>query len=300
LRNADVAMYMAKGRGKSGCEVFDPSAHRALRDRFSLKNDLQRALANNEFALRYQPVLDLETGAVSGVEALIRWERPDHGVVSPADFIPLAEESGLVVPMGAWVLEQACVQLATWRRERPESGLSMSVNLSTRQLQDPDIVEHVESALEKTGIAPSSLTLEITESVLMDDTEKVLATLQALKALGVQLAIDDFGTGYSSLSYLHQFPFDILKIDKAFIGRHGDGSDESPLVRAIVELARTLGLRTVAEGIETPEQLDKLRDLRCDLGQGYLFAAPLAKAEAESFLATPSPIGQLRELQPVA
>ena len=300
LRNADVAMYMAKGRGKSGCEVFDPSAHRALRDRFSLKNDLQRALANNEFALRYQPVLDLETGAVSGVEALIRWERPDHGVVSPADFIPLAEESGLVVPMGAWVLEQACVQLATWRRERPESGLSMSVNLSTRQLQDPDIVEHVESALEKTGIAPSSLTLEITESVLMDDTEKVLATLRALKALGVQLAIDDFGTGYSSLSYLHQFPFDILKIDKAFIGRHGDGSDESPLVRAIVELARTLGLRTVAEGIETPEQLDKLRDLRCDLGQGYLFAAPLGKTEAESFLATPSPIGQLRELQPLA
>jgi EAL domain-containing protein (putative c-di-GMP-specific phosphodiesterase class I) len=265
-----------------------------------LKNDLQRAVANNEFALRYQPLLDLGTGAVAGVEALIRWERPHHGVVSPAEFIPLAEETGLIVSMGAWVLEEACAQLATWRRQRPEEELSMSVNLSTRQLQHPDIVEHVRSALKKTGIAPSSLTLEITESVLMDETEKVLATLRALKSLGVQLAIDDFGTGYSSLSYLHQFPFDILKIDKAFIGRHGDGSDESPLVRAIVELARTLGLRTVAEGIETPEQLDKLVELRCDLGQGYLFAAPLEAAEATTFLVAPSPIGQSRELQPVA
>jgi diguanylate cyclase (GGDEF)-like protein/PAS domain S-box-containing protein len=300
LRNADVAMYMAKGRGKSGCEVFDPSAHRALRDRMSLKNDLQRAVADNEFSLRYQPVLDLDTGAVSGVEALIRWERPRHGVVSPADFIPLAEETGVVVPMGAWVLEEACAQLASWRGKRPEAELSMSVNLSAHQLQHAGIVEQVESALKKTGIVPSSLTLEITESVLMDDTEKVLATLRALKSLGVQLAIDDFGTGYSSLSYLHQFPFDILKIDKAFIGRHGDGSDESPLVRAIVELARTLGLRTVAEGIETPEQLDKLQDLHCDLGQGYLFAAPLDAADAEGFLAAPSPIGQSRELQPLA
>jgi diguanylate cyclase (GGDEF)-like protein/PAS domain S-box-containing protein len=301
LRNADVAMYMAKGRGKSGCEVFDPSAHRALRDRLSLKDDLQRAVADNEFTLRYQPVLDLGTGEVSGVEALILWERPDHGVVSPADFIPLAEETGLVVPMGAWVLEEACAQLASWGGEGLEGKLSMSVNLSARQLQHPDIVEHVKTALSKSGIVPSSLTLEITESVLMDDTEKVLVTLRALKSLGVQLAIDDFGTGYSSLSYLHQFPFDILKIDKAFIGRHGDGSDESPLVRAIVELARTLGLRTVAEGIESREQLDKLQDLRCDFGQGYLFAAPLNAAAAGEFLASRSPsITEIRELQPLA
>lgn len=297
LRNADVAMYMAKDRGKSGCEVFDPSAHRALRDRISLKTDLKRAVADEEFSLRYQPVLDLGTGEVSGVEALIRWERPDHGVVSPADFIPVAEETGLVVPMGAWVLEEACSQLASWRADRPGAELSMSVNLSARQLQHPEIVEHVESALRKSGIAPSSLTLEITESVLMDDTEKVLSTLRALKALGVQLAIDDFGTGYSSLSYLHQFPFDILKIDKAFIGRHGDGKDESPLVRAIVELARTLGLRTVAEGIESQEQLDKLQDLRCDLGQGYLFAAPLNGPAAGEFLS--SRLTEGRELQPL-
>jgi EAL domain-containing protein (putative c-di-GMP-specific phosphodiesterase class I) len=262
-----------------------------------LKADLQRAVADKEFSLRYQPVLDLGTGEVSGVEALIRWERPNHGVVSPADFIPVAEETGLVVPMGAWVLEEACLQLASWRADRPGAELSMSVNLSARQLQHSDIVEHVDSALRKSGIAPSSLTLEITESVLMDDTEKVLSTLRALKSLGVQLAIDDFGTGYSSLSYLHQFPFDILKIDKAFIGQHGDGRDESPLVRAIVELARTLGLRTVAEGIESREQLDKLQDLRCDLGQGYLFAAPLNAPAAGEYLS--SRLTEARELQPL-
>jgi diguanylate cyclase (GGDEF)-like protein/PAS domain S-box-containing protein len=295
LRNADVAMYMAKGGGKSSCEVFDPRAHRAMRDRFVLKSDLQRAVARQEFTLRYQPVLALDTGRVTGMEALIRWERPQHGVVSPAEFIPLAEESGLIVPMGAWVLEEACRRLASWQAERPDQPLSMSVNLSGRQLQHPDIVEHVATAMSKAGVAPSSLTLEITESVLMEDTDKILAKLRALKALGVQLAIDDFGTGYSSLSYLHQFPFDILKIDKAFVGRHGDGRDESPLAQAIIELARTLGLRTVAEGIESPEQLDKLHSLGCELGQGYLFAAPLEPAAMETFLASPSPI----ELQPV-
>ena len=284
LRDADVSMYTAKSNGKNRVEVFVPSMHEAALARLALKGDLERALERGEFALVYQPIMNLETNRIAGVEALVRWNHPRRGLVGPTDFIPVAEETGLIVPLGRWVLEQACWQAKTWQNGTFER-LTMSVNVSARQVQEPAFVQEVADVLAATGLAPERLTLELTESVLMQDVDAIAMTLDALKGLGIRLAIDDFGTGFSSLSYLRRFPIDELKIDRSFVATMNTGPDESALVRSILKLGETLHLETVAEGIEQADQLAELRTLGAALGQGYLFAMPLTPEDLSVFLA---------------
>jgi diguanylate cyclase (GGDEF)-like protein len=285
LRNADVAMYMAKERGKGRYQVFETEMHDTALKRLELKADLQRALEHEEFVLHYQPVIELETGAITGVEALVRWIHPVRGLVPPLDFIPLAEETGLIVPIGRWVLREAC-RFANELRQHDRTGpdFHMAVNLSARQLARPEIVDEVREILEETDVPPSALVLEITESVMMQDMDMSIERLTSLKELGVQLAIDDFGTGYSSLNYVRRFPVDILKVDKSFIDGVNDEGESSALTAAVIELAGILNLRPVAEGIERADQLDRLLELHCDFGQGFFFAKPLPSEELESLL----------------
>jgi diguanylate cyclase (GGDEF)-like protein/PAS domain S-box-containing protein len=283
LRDADVSMYTAKSNGKNRVEVFVPSMHEAALARLALKGDLERALERGEFAIVYQPIVNLATRRVAGVEALLRWNHPRRGVVGPMEFIPVAEETGLIVPLGRWVLEQAARQATAW--DASSGHLTVSVNVSARQIQEPAFVQEVAAILATTGLLPGRLTLELTESVLMQDVDATATTLNALKALGVRLAIDDFGTGYSSLSYLGRFPIDELKIDRSFVAAMNTGPDESALVRSIVKLGETLHLETVAEGIEQADQLAELRALGAGLGQGFLFAKPLSPEDLSLFLA---------------
>lgn len=275
LRNADVAMYMAKEAGKGRYQMFEPAMHDTALRRLELKADLQRAVDNGEFVLHYQPVIELETGEISGLEALLRWNHPERGMVAPMEFIPLAEETGLIVPIGRWVLEEACRQAVQVRERFPGNPLHMAVNLSARQLQRPEIVGEIAEILLESGLEAGNLILEITESVMMRDMDLSIQRLTELKELGVKLAVDDFGTGYSSLNYIRRFPVDILKVDKSFVDGVNEGGEESALTAAIIELAAILKLRPVAEGIERADQLERLLDLHCDLGQGFYFARPL-------------------------
>jgi diguanylate cyclase (GGDEF)-like protein/PAS domain S-box-containing protein len=285
LRNADVAMYLAKEKGKNRYQLFEPAMHDTALKRLELKAALQRALEHDEFRLFYQPVIELESGKVSGVEALIRWFHPERGLVPPLDFIPLAEETGLIVPIGHWVLKEACRYAAELQSRYPlDERLHMAVNLSARQVARPELVDEVRQILEETGLEPSTLILEITESVMIQDMDLAISRLTELKALGVQLAIDDFGTGYSSLNYVRRFPVDILKVDKSFIDGVTEGGESSALTAAVIELASILNLKPVAEGIERPDQLARLLELQCDLGQGFLFAKPLPELELEPML----------------
>ena len=279
VRNADVAMYVAKTRGKGQHVLFEPAMHKAALDRLVVEADLRRAIEHEEFMLEYQPIVALETGDIIGAEALVRWMCRDRGKVPPGLFIPIAEETGLIVPIGRWVLRRACREAKRWT---DESGLPVriTVNLSGRQLQEPGIVDDVRQALADSGLSAGQLVLEITESMLMQNTELSMARLTALKALGISLAIDDFGTGYSSLSYLQRYPIDILKIDKAFVDVIDKGGEGPVLASAIVALGETLRMNTVAEGIETEAQRGHLLTLGCEFGQGYLFAPPL---DAEDF-----------------
>ncbi|HEY8489573.1 MAG TPA: EAL domain-containing protein [Dehalococcoidia bacterium] len=282
LRNADVAMYAAKGRGKGRYEIFEPGMHARAVARLNLEADLRRAIQREEFSLFYQPVVSLADGRVVGVEALLRWRHPTRGLVPPGDFVPFAEETGLILPIGQWVLEEACRQTRRWQEARPDApSLMASVNLSARQLQHGGLVEQVMRALDGAGLRPEHLVLEITESVVMSDAEATIRRLRQLKELGVLIAIDDFGTGYSSLSYLRRFPIDVLKIDKSFVDGVGSAADESALASAIIGLGHTLRLQTVAEGIEEPGQVAELRALGCDLGQGFYFAPPMPAEEVE-------------------
>jgi diguanylate cyclase (GGDEF)-like protein len=285
IRNADTAMYAAKAAGKGRYEFFQPVMHTRALLQFEVQADLQRALDRGEFAVHYQPIIDFSTGAASGMEALVRWLHPTRGLLAPIEFIGVAEESGLIVPLGRWVLAEACRQTAEWRAMYPEaSALTVSVNLSTRQLLEPDLVHQVKAVLDESGLDPSALTLEITEGSLMQDVGTTASKLHHLKELGVSLAIDDFGTGSSSLAYLRQFPIDLLKIDKSFVDQMTTVESEGPaLVRAIIELAQTFHLQTVAEGIEASEQLDELRLAGCQSGQGYLFARPLTSDAMEAY-----------------
>jgi EAL domain-containing protein (putative c-di-GMP-specific phosphodiesterase class I) len=283
-------MYVAKSRGKGRYELFDQSMQVSMMERLELLADLQKAVERREFVLQYQPIFLMESGDLYGVEALVRWEHPRRGLIPPGEFISLAEESGAIIGLGNWILGEACRQGAAWREAFPEkSGWTISVNVSVKQLQHPRFVDDVRAALEATGLEPDRLILEITESVMMQDVSAMMERLRALKEVGVRLAIDDFGTGYSSLSYLREFPFDLLKIDKAFIDDVAEVAGQKDLTRAIIELGKTLHLALVAEGIEHSDQVDKLNALDCDLGQGFFFAEPLDAEGVDRLLAGDSP-----------
>jgi len=285
LRDADIAMYRAKAQGKARYEVFDSTMHSQAMALMELESDLRRAVERHEFLNYYQPIVSLTSGQVAGFEALVRWQHPTRGLVSPLEFIPIAEETGLIIPIGQWVLREACRQLSAWLQQTPEPrNLYVSVNLSGKQCAESHLVAQVEKILREHDLHASNLKLEITESMLMTNTDSVAATLTELKNLGVLLGMDDFGTGYSSLSYLHRFPLDMLKIDRSFISRVGPGGQNSEIVRTIVALAHNLGMDVVAEGVETAEQLSWLRTLQCQHSQGYLFAKPMDGAAAQTLI----------------
>ena len=275
LRDADTAMYRAKENGKARYEVFDHGMHARAVSRLQLESDLRQAIEQNEFCVYYQPIISLQTGRLSGFEALVRWNHPRRGLVLPADFIPVAEETGLIVPIGQWVLNEACVHVRQWQLDSPSHrSLSLSVNLSARQVAQPDLLERIKEALETSKLNPHCLKLEITESVVMENAEAAALMFKQLRSLGVQLSIDDFGTGYSSLSYLHRFPLNYLKIDRSFVMRLTTDNDNA-IVRTISTLARNLGMQVIAEGIETEEQYKQLKMLGCEFGQGFLFSRPV-------------------------
>ena len=287
LRNADVAMYIAKEAGKGRYQIFESEMHDTALRRLEMKADLQRAVDNAEFVLHYQPVIKLATDEIEGLEALVRWHHPVRGLVQPMDFIPLAEETGLIVPIGAWVLREACRQAKDLHARHPSrSPVHIAVNLSARQLQRHEIVSEIAETLSETGLEPNHLVLEITESVMMQDMSLSIERLTELKELGVQLAVDDFGTGYSSLNYIRRFPVNILKVDKSFVDGVNEVGEESALTAAIIELAGILKLRPVAEGIERADQLAKLLELGCELGQGFYFSKPVPIEEIDELLLT--------------
>jgi diguanylate cyclase (GGDEF)-like protein len=284
LRNADIAMYRAKAEGRAGYAIFDETMHENAVRRLELETALRQALQRDQLLLHYQPVISLGTGNIVGFEALVRWQHPQRGLISPADFVPLAEETGLINPIGEWVLREACGQLKAWQRAFPHRDLSMAVNISSKQFGQQDLASLVRSTLAETNLAPRSLKLEITESVLLDNNETFRETLAQLHQQGVALHMDDFGTGYSSLSYLHQVPFETLKIDRSFINNMADGQRSVELVCSIVELARALGMNTTAEGVETNEQLSWLRNRKCQHAQGFLFSKPVPAPKARRLI----------------
>jgi len=285
LRDADTAMYRAKENGKARYELFDQGMHARAVSRLQLESDLRQAIENKEFAVYYQPIVALPTGRLAGFEALVRWNHPRRGLVSPGDFIPVAEETGLIVPIGQWVLNEACAQVRQWQLDSPSHrSLSLSVNLSARQVAQPDLLDRIKEALATSRLNPHCLKLEITESVVMENAEAAALMFKQLRSLGVQLSIDDFGTGYSSLSYLHRFPLNYLKIDRSFVSRLTTDNDNA-IVRTISTLARNLGMEVIAEGIETEEQYQQLKMLGCEYGQGYLFSRPVDSKSVHHLLA---------------
>jgi EAL domain-containing protein (putative c-di-GMP-specific phosphodiesterase class I) len=307
LRNADVALYEAKNHSRGRWVVYNPAMHAALVDKVSLEADLRAAIERcqlahrpglektgtyprfedaapqSQISLAYQPIVDVVSESITGFEALLRWTHPERGLIPPATFVPVAEESGLVLALGRWVLRTACQQASEWN-ERQGRPVTVTVNLSVRQLQDDSLALDVEAALQESGLPPACLTLEMTESVIMREPSAARARLQELKQLGVRIAIDDFGTGYSSLSHLQQFPVDILKIDRSFLHRMHQGSQDTALVRTIIALAKLLSLSTIAEGVEDAHQQQQLRELGCDSAQGFLFGRPMGVEEVEALL----------------
>ncbi len=287
LRSADVAMYLAKDRGKNRAAMFEDHLHTTVFERLELKADLVRAIEDHQLRCHYQPIVSLQTGRITGVEALVRWDHPLRGRLKPDAFIPLAEDTGLIVPLGKWVLREACQQLRSWQLALPPtSSLTMSVNLSVRQLAHENIISDVREAIHDASIDPSTLTLEITETTLMHDTEVTRHRLAQLRELGVSLAVDDFGTGYSSLQYVQRFPIDIIKIDRSFVTGLGTNPGDGAVVQSMIELSQRLGVHTVAEGIDRPEQVTLLQSLGADLGQGYLFSEPVSADEIDALLAS--------------
>ena len=283
LRHADLAMYRAKSKGKACYEVFEPNMSTDALERLELETDLRRALGREEFRVYYQPEILLESGDIVGMEALVRWEHPEHGLLLPQEFLPIAEESNLIMPIGQWVLREACKQLRTWQEQYPNiAPLVMSVNLSTREFFQPSLIAEI---LRETGVDPRTLQLEVTEgAVAYDNAQNANNTLWNLKTLGVQLAIDDFGMGYSSLSYLKRFPVDLLKIDRSFVRELGKDLKDTKIVAAIIHLARALDLKVIAEGVETAEQVEQLRKMECDMVQGSYFSKPLPSGAVSDLL----------------
>jgi diguanylate cyclase (GGDEF)-like protein/PAS domain S-box-containing protein len=277
IRDADLAMYRAKEQGRARCEVFNDAMRARTVKRLSLENDLRRAVERDELRVAYQPIVSLRDESIVSVEALLRWEHPERGLLSPAEFIPVAEESGLIEPIGRWVLDTACIQAARWHGEHPDSRpLGISVNLSVRQLVQHDLAATVASTLARTGIEPSSLTLEITESVLLHEAHAVSETIRRVAELGVRFALDDFGTGYSSLAYLSGLPIHGLKVDRSFVGALSKDKRSTAITTAIVRMAQALSIEVIAEGVETETQIEALRNLQCGLAQGFFFHRPLA------------------------
>jgi len=297
IRNADMAMYLAKHDGKACVRRYEPALHHAALDRLELEADLRRALDRDELVVHYQPTVQVATGLIRGFEALVRWQHPRRGMLSPMEFVPIAEDTGLIIEIGRWVLSEACRQARTWQGDH-EPDLTMAVNVSARQLRDPSLVADVDSALRTSGLAPHDLTLEITESVLMDNSEAAIGRLHDLKALGVRLAIDDFGTGYSSLNYLRALPVDIVKIDKVFIDGVESDKEARGLIEAILSMAATLDLQAVAEGVESLEQARRLEQLGSPLVQGFYYAQPLSADAAAALLSTRRALGA--EVEPTA
>jgi EAL domain-containing protein (putative c-di-GMP-specific phosphodiesterase class I) len=286
LRDADSAMSRAKDLGRSRTEMFDVTLRGAAEARLRMRTELRQALEREEFVLHFQPIIDLTTEHVVGLEALVRWNHPQRGLVPPLEFIPVAEETGIIADLGDWVLAETCRALRDMPPSAPgQHPLQASVNLSARQISRPDVVERVARVIEATGVDPSRLVLEVTESAVMEDAEAALRALVALKSLGVRLAIDDFGTGYSSLVYLKRFPVDELKIDRSFVDGLCADADDAAIVASVISLAGSVGLRAVAEGVETSDQLLALRNLGCDLAQGYFWSRPLPVAELRQFIA---------------
>lgn len=288
LKHADVAMYRAKNAGKSSFVVFDERMNEHVMERLELEMALRKALEQGDLDVAFQPIIDLRTGEISGVEALARWTHPERGPISPAQFIPIAEDTGLIVPLGNWVLERACQHAAIWNQERPQAPLVLNVNVSGRQLKREDVVEVVAQTLKSTGLEPSRLKLELTESILLDDGEDVALKLQGLKKLGVALALDDFGTGYSSLSTLRMFPIDTLKVDRSFISILEEEEGANAIVEAIAAMARTLGLDVTAEGVESREQAQMLSQMGVSHAQGFHYGRPMPACELTEFLRSSS------------
>jgi diguanylate cyclase (GGDEF)-like protein len=283
LRDADTAMYHAKEKGKARYEIFDAVMHERAVSRLQIENDLRRAIERQELTVYYQPIISLDTNKIAGFEALVRWNHPEKGLVSPVDFISVAEETGLIVELGRWVLEQSCYQMRAWQmQDHSPTPLTISVNLSGKQFLQNNLIEQIQQTLVETELDPRTLKLEITESVVMENAELAGSMLSQLRGLGVQLSIDDFGTGYSSLSYLHRFPVNTLKIDRSFINRMGSGDENTEIVRTIITLAGNLGMDVIAEGVETAKHLAHLKKMKCKFGQGYLFSKPVnAQAAGE-------------------
>jgi diguanylate cyclase (GGDEF)-like protein len=285
LRSADMAMYRAKAAGRARYEMFDRAMHTDALERLRLETDRRRGVELGEFVLHYQPLVSLRTGRVTGLEALVRWQHPDRGMIHPGDFITVAEETGLIVPIGKWVLFEACRQIKEWQTAHPRKDpLTIGINLSTKQFSQPDLLDRVRSALETTGASASSLRFEIQESAIIDKGRSAIAILSRIRELGAQVYLDDFGTGYSSLSYLHGLPIDAIKIDRAFISSMDTDDKNLRLVCTILTLAEIVGVRAEAEGISTSEQLRELRALNCEQGQGYLFSAPIPREAVDEVL----------------
>jgi predicted signal transduction protein with EAL and GGDEF domain len=280
LKNADMALYLAKGEGRGTHRFFEGEMDKRLQARHALEIDLRKAITSGEFELYYQPIIELQSGKVTCFEALLRWNHPERGMIPPLEFIPLAEETGLILPLGEWVLRTACQQASKWPKQ-----IGVAVNLSATQFKGRNIVQIAVNALAMSGLAAERLDLEITESVLLQDEANTLTILHQLRDIGVQISMDDFGTGYSSLAYLRNFPFDRIKIDRSFVRDMLVRKDCRAIVRAVVGLARSLGITTIIEGIETKEQLESAQADGCDLGQGYIFSKPMPEREVAAFLA---------------
>ena len=286
LRDADTAMYRAKSLGKARHSIFDQEMHQRAVALLRLETDLRRSVERQDFRTHYQPIVSLASGEIEGFEALVRWEHPERGLLLPVDFLQVAEETGLIVPIGWCVLKDSCKQIAEWNRKYARTRpLSVNVNLSGRQFLQPDLIDRIKQTLEETELEAGNLRLEITEGVIMEDADAAVAKLKQLTELGVQLHLDDFGTGYSSLSHLHKLPTHTIKIDRSFVGRMTAGNGEAEIVATIVALARSLGMRAAAEGLETDTQLQQLRSLDCDYGQGFFFSKPVDQQNAGQLIA---------------
>jgi EAL domain-containing protein (putative c-di-GMP-specific phosphodiesterase class I) len=286
IRDADAALYRAKEKGRGGYELFDSAMRARAVEHMRIENDLRRALDRGELELHYQPIVGLRDGSIMAIEALLRWRHPEYGLTSPTSFIPVAEESQLIVPVGRWVIEEACNKVAEWQSLQPDAApVRIAVNLSGRQIGDPQLLPTVSAAIEASGIDPPTLSFELTESVLFEESGVSEPIMRSLRGIGVRLVLDDFGSGFSSLGYLKRFPLDGIKLDRSFIENVADGLTDAQIVKAVVEMARALGLEIVAEGVETADQLAAVRNLGCHQAQGFYFMPPLPAEEVPGVLA---------------